>query len=55
MSLARVFVGVHYPSDLIGGVAVAAAAALATKPVTKAIEPYLEFLPVFRKYKKRDA
>lgn len=55
VSLSRVFVGVHYPSDIAAGAVVAALAALATRPVTKAIEPYLEFLPVFRKYKKRDA
>jgi undecaprenyl-diphosphatase len=55
VSLSRMFVGVHYPSDLLAGVGVAAFAALVTRPVAKAIEPYLEFLPVFRKYKKRDA
>lgn len=55
VSLSRVFVGVHYPTDLVAGAMVAAAAALVTRPVAKAIEPYLEFLPVFRKYKHRDA
>ena len=53
VGVSRVFVGVHYPSDILGAVVVAALAAWATRPVKKAIEPYLELFPVFRKYRKR--
>ncbi len=53
VSLSRVFVGVHYPSDLIAGAVVAAAAAFATRPIAKTIEPYLELLPVLRKYTRK--
>ncbi len=54
VGLSRIFVGVHYPSDVLAGAVVGYLAARAAAPIKKGIEPYLEFLPVFRKYKKRD-
>ncbi len=54
VSLSRIAVGVHYPADVAGGMIVAALAALITAPVKKAIEPYLELFPVFRKYKRKN-
>ena len=53
VSLSRIAVGVHYPSDVAGGMIVAALAAMITAPVKKAIEPYLELFPVFRKYRRQ--
>lgn len=55
VAVSRVFVGVHYPSDVVAGAVVGGLAALATRPVRKAIEPYLELFAPFRKYKKRQA
>ncbi len=55
VAFGRVAAGVHYPSDVVGGAIVGLLAALAAAPVKKGIEPYLEFLPVFRRYKRRDA
>lgn len=55
VALGRVAAGVHYPTDVLAGAAVGHLAARFTAPVKKAIEPYLEFFPVFRKYKRRDA
>ncbi len=54
VSLSRIFVGVHYPSDVLAGALVGYLCACAAAPVKKRIEPYLELLPVFRKYKRRD-
>lgn len=54
VSVSRVMAGVHYPSDVIGGAAVGLVAAGLAAPAKKAIEPYLEFLPAFRKYKRND-
>lgn len=55
VALGRVAAGVHYPSDVLGGAVVGFAAAKLAAPAKKGIEPYLDFLPVFRKYKRRDA
>ena len=52
VGLGRVAVGVHYPTDIIAGAVVGFAAAAATAPLRKRIEPYLELFEVFRKYKK---
>jgi undecaprenyl-diphosphatase len=52
VAVSRVFVGVHYPSDVLAGAVVGGLAALVTRPVRKAVEPYLELFPVFRKYRK---
>lgn len=54
VALGRVAAGVHYPSDVLAGALVGFAAAKLAAPVKKGIEPYLEFLPAFRKYKRRD-
>ncbi|HJV33395.1 MAG TPA: phosphatase PAP2 family protein [Patescibacteria group bacterium] len=54
VAVGRVAAGVHYPSDVVGGTLVGLLAAKLAAPVKKGIEPYLEFLPVFRKYKRRD-
>lgn len=53
VAISRVLVGVHYPSDVLAGAVVGGLAALASRPVRKAIEPYLELFAPFRKYKKR--
>lgn len=54
VAFGRVAAGVHYPTDVVAGAIVGLLAALAAAPVKKGIEPYLEFLPVFRKYKRKD-
>jgi undecaprenyl-diphosphatase len=55
VAFGRVAAGVHYPSDVVGGAVIGLLCALLAAPVKKGIEPYLEFLPVFRKYKRKDA
>lgn len=55
VAFGRVAAGVHYPSDVVAGALVGLLAGLLAAPVKKGIEPYLEFLPVFRKYKRKDA
>lgn len=54
VAFGRVAAGVHYPTDVLAGAAVGFVAAKLAAPVKKGIEPYLEFLPIFRKYKRRD-
>ena len=54
VGLSRIFVGVHYPSDVMAGAVVGYVCARLSAPVKKGIEPYLELLPVFRAYKRRD-
>jgi undecaprenyl-diphosphatase len=54
VALARAAAGVHYPSDIVAGTLLGLLAAWAAAPIKKGIEPFLEFLPVFRKYKRRD-
>ncbi len=53
VGIGRIIVGVHYPLDVMGGMIVGYLAALSAAPVKKAIEPWLELFPVFRKYKRR--
>lgn len=55
VGFSRIAVGVHYPSDVLGGIVVGYLAARLAAPVKKAIEPYLDLIPFFRKYKRRDA
>jgi len=55
VAFGRVAAGVHYPTDVVAGAVVGLIAARLAAPVKKGIEPYLEFLPVFRKYKRKDA
>lgn len=52
VSVSRVVVGVHYPSDILGGAVLGYLAAWAAKPVKKALEPYLDLSAFFRKYKR---
>jgi len=54
VAFGRVAAGVHYPSDVIAGALVGLFAGLVASPVKKGIEPYLELLPVFRKYRRKD-
>ncbi len=55
VAFGRVAAGVHYPTDVVAGAIVGLLAALAAAPIKKGIEPYLEFLPIFRTYKRKDA
>ena len=55
VAFGRVAVGVHYPTDVLAGALVGFVAAKIAAPAKKGIEPYLEFLAVFLKYKRRDA
>lgn len=52
VSVSRVVVGVHYPSDILGGAVLGYLVALAAAPVKKALEPYLDLFGIFRKYKR---
>lgn len=55
VAFGRVAAGVHYPTDIAAGALVGLVAAKLAAPVKNGLEPYLEMLPVFRKYKRRDA
>jgi undecaprenyl-diphosphatase len=52
VAFSRVWVGVHYPLDVIGGLAVGALSAWITAPAKKAIEPYLDLFKFFRRYRR---
>lgn len=49
VGVSRVVVGVHYPSDVLGGALLGYLVALAAAPVKKALGPYLDLSRVFRK------
>lgn len=54
VAFGRVAVGVHFPTDVLAGALTGLLAAKLAAPVKKSIEPYLELLPVFRKYKRKE-
>ena len=52
VGLSRIAVGVHYPSDVAGGLIVGVIAAVLTAPIKRRIEPLLDWIPFFRLYKR---
>jgi undecaprenyl-diphosphatase len=52
VALARVAAGVHFPSDVLGGMLVGLLAAKIAAPVKNAMEPYLDLFSVFRNNKR---
>jgi len=52
VGLSRVAVGVHYPSDVAGGLIVGLVAAVVAAPVKRVIEPLLDWIPFFRLHKR---
>lgn len=52
VGLSRVAAGIHYPSDVAGGLIVGVVAAVLTAPVKRRIEPLLDWIPFFRLYKR---
>jgi len=52
VGLSRVAAGVHYPSDVAGGLIVGVIAAVLTAPVKRRLEPLLDWIPFFRLYKR---
>lgn len=54
VAFGRVAVGVHFPTDVLAGALTGLIAAKLAAPVKKTVEPYLELLPVFRKYKRKE-
>lgn len=52
VGLSRIWVGVHYPLDVLGGLVVGLIAAWFTAPAKKAIEPYLDLFGFFRRYRR---
>lgn len=55
VALSRVAVGVHYPSDIIGGLIAGLVAAVLAAPVKRLIEPLLDWIPLFRLHKRAGA
>lgn len=53
VGLSRVAAGVHYPSDVIGGLVVGLVAAVVAAPVKRLIEPLLDWIPLFRLHKRK--
>jgi undecaprenyl-diphosphatase len=52
VGVSRVVVGVHYPTDILGGALLGYLVAHAAAPVKKALEPYLDLFDIFRKNKR---
>ena len=52
VGLSRVAVGVHYPSDVVGGLAVGLVATILAVPVKRLIDPLLDWIPLFRLHKR---
>jgi undecaprenyl-diphosphatase len=49
VALGRVAAGVHYPTDVMAGMIVGAIAALLAAPVKDALDPLLDWIPLFGK------
>lgn len=52
VGLSRVAGGVHYPSDIVGGLVVGLFAAVLAAPIKRTIDPYLDWIPLFRLHKR---
>ncbi len=54
VGVSRVVVGVHYPSDVLGGAVLGCLAAAVAAPAKRRIEPYLDLFAFFRNGKRKE-
>jgi len=52
VGLSRVASGVHYPSDVVGGLVTGLVASVVAAPVKRVIEPILDWIPLFGLHKR---